>query len=58
MWSLGKVLNTPEVMRVYIGSYFYTIFPVILSFWQDNSTSSQNTTFSIEDKRLEVDFYV
>jgi hypothetical protein len=21
MWSLGKVLNTPEVMRVYIGSY-------------------------------------
>jgi len=19
MWSLGKVLNTPEVMRVYIG---------------------------------------
>nr|GFC24378.1 EH domain-containing protein 1 [Tanacetum cinerariifolium] len=21
MWSLGKVLNTPEVMRVYIGSF-------------------------------------
>jgi hypothetical protein len=20
MWSLGKVINTPEVMRVYIGS--------------------------------------
>jgi len=58
MWSLGKVLNTPEVMRVYIGSLSYTIFPVILSFWQDNSTSSQSTTFSIEDKRLEVDFYV
>jgi len=36
----------------------YTIFPVILSFWQDNSTSSQSTTFSIEGKRLEVDFYV
>lgn len=34
MWSLGKVLNTPEVMRVYIGyvlplefitSYFFSI---------------------------------
>lgn len=36
----------------------HTIFPVILSFSQDNSTSSQSTTFSIEDKRLEVDFYV
>lgn len=23
MWSLGKVLNTPEVMRVYIGWVFY-----------------------------------
>jgi hypothetical protein len=23
MWSLGKVLNTPEVMRVYIGSYLH-----------------------------------
>lgn len=22
MWSLGKVLNTPEVMRVYIGSVY------------------------------------
>jgi GTP-binding protein EngB required for normal cell division len=21
MWSLGKVVNTPEVMRVYIGSF-------------------------------------
>ncbi|KAJ0018286.1 hypothetical protein Pint_11589 [Pistacia integerrima] len=21
MWSLGKVLNTPEVVRVYIGSF-------------------------------------
>ena len=21
MWSLGKVINTPEVMRVYIGSF-------------------------------------
>lgn len=23
MWSLGKVLNTPEVMRVYIGSVIH-----------------------------------
>lgn len=22
MWSLGKVLNTPEVSRVYIGSFW------------------------------------
>ena len=22
MWSLGKVLNTPEVARVYIGSFW------------------------------------
>lgn len=22
MWSLGKVINTPEVMRVYIGSFW------------------------------------
>ena len=22
MWSLGKVLNTPEVVRVYIGSFW------------------------------------
>lgn len=22
MWSLGKVVNTPEVMRVYIGSFW------------------------------------
>lgn len=28
MWSLGKVLNTPEVARVYIGYglYFHLIF--------------------------------
>jgi hypothetical protein len=24
MWSLGKVINTPEVMRVYIGSVCLT----------------------------------
>jgi hypothetical protein len=27
MWSLGKVINTPEVMRVYIGSVCLTLFP-------------------------------
>ncbi|KAL9678373.1 hypothetical protein QQ045_016217 [Rhodiola kirilowii] len=27
MWSLGKVLNTPEVMRVYIGNLVYYIKP-------------------------------
>jgi hypothetical protein len=27
MWSLGKVINTPEVMRVYIGSVCLTLLP-------------------------------
>jgi EH domain-containing protein 1 len=27
MWSLGKVMNTPEVMRVYIGSVCLTLLP-------------------------------
>jgi hypothetical protein len=25
MWSLGKVINTPEVMRVYVGSFWDTV---------------------------------
>ena len=31
MWSLGKVLNTPEVVRVYIG-YDSFLFSYITSF--------------------------
>lgn len=33
MWSLGKVLNTPEVIRVYIGyvtSYMYICSTLIV----------------------------
>lgn len=33
MWSLGKVLNTPEVMRVYIG-YAVDIVISLLYFMQ------------------------
>ncbi|XP_002978188.2 EH domain-containing protein 1 [Selaginella moellendorffii] len=31
MWSLGKVVNTPEVMRVYIGSFYDNPQKIILS---------------------------
>ena len=38
MWSLGKVLNTAEVMRVYIG-YTHTLFLRIQLFNPDNGDS-------------------
>lgn len=31
MWSLGKVLNTPEVSRVYIGYRCFSLIPYIAS---------------------------
>uniref|UniRef100_A0A0E0KWJ6 Uncharacterized protein n=1 Tax=Oryza punctata TaxID=4537 RepID=A0A0E0KWJ6_ORYPU len=36
LWSLGKVLNTPEVMRVYIG--YGVIFPRSLTFTYGNAS--------------------
>jgi EH domain-containing protein 1 len=36
LWSLGKVLNTPEVMRVYIG--YDVIFPRSFTFTYGNAS--------------------
>lgn len=42
MWSLGKVLNTPEVVRVYIGYviHFFLVISLVVSFFFKQSDLS------------------
>ena len=42
MWSLGKVLNTPEVMRVYIGQVISTSFSFPLFWFKQINFDSQS----------------
>lgn len=37
LWSLGKVLNTPEVMRVYIGYNYLTPFLKQIFKWSEST---------------------
>ncbi|KAI9908939.1 hypothetical protein PsorP6_014707 [Peronosclerospora sorghi] len=49
MWSLGKVLKTPEVMRVYIGSFWSQPRQ---THGQDGSNSTPEALFDAEERDL------
>lgn len=45
MWSLGKVFNSPEVVRVYIGSFWDQ--PLVNTGCRDLFNSEEHDLFSV-----------
>jgi hypothetical protein len=59
MWSLGKVVGTPEVMRVYVGSYWeeecqvrslylILLYTTIFDFIVERRIRNLNTCFKLK----------